>query len=530
MRVKLKVNGKVAEVSSEQTVLDACKTVGADVPTLCHEDGLEHFTSCMLCVVKDMKTGKLIPSCTAPALEGMEIETDTDDIRVHRKAALELLLAEHLGDCEGPCQRGCPASMNIPLMIRQIKAGRFRDSLITVKQEIVLPAILGRICPAPCEKVCRRAQFDGGVSICHLKRFVADVDLASGSPWVPGLPVPTGKSVAIVGAGPMGLGAAAMLARKGYRCVVFEAQGKAGGTLRTAVPEEKLPRNVVDAEVETIAKLGVEFRTGMRVGKDVTIAELKKEFAAIVVAVGAMNSTDAKEVFGVEPGGKGIKVNPQTFRSSDPMIFSGGAAIAECKMAIRALANANAVAESVDQFLRGAAVTGLPKRFNSVIGRAVEKERQEFFKEATDVPRVEAAGGHAVGLSEGEAARESGRCLHCDCRKPESCRLRLFSDKYGASQKTYKPETRKPFETNREHPTVVYEAGKCIKCGICVRITEKMAEPYGLTFLGRGFDLKIAVPFGKTLADGLTSSADACVKACPTGALSYASCEETEVR
>ncbi len=96
---------------------------------------------------------------------------------MRRKAALELLLSDHLGDCMGPCHVTCPANMNIPLMIRQILEGKLEDAIATVKKDIALPAVLGRICPAPCEKACRRDSYDNGVSICLLKRYVADVDL-----------------------------------------------------------------------------------------------------------------------------------------------------------------------------------------------------------------------------------------------------------------------------------------------------------------------------------------------------------------
>ena len=106
---RLTLDNRAVEVPPGSTVLDACRALGIAIPTLCHLEGFDPCTSCMLCVVKNRKTGRLIPSCTAPAQEGLEIETDSEEIGTARKTALELLLGEHLGDCEGPCRRVCPA-------------------------------------------------------------------------------------------------------------------------------------------------------------------------------------------------------------------------------------------------------------------------------------------------------------------------------------------------------------------------------------------------------------------------------------
>jgi NADH dehydrogenase/NADH:ubiquinone oxidoreductase subunit G len=109
--------------------------------------------------------------------------------------------------------------------------------------------------------------------------------------------------------------------------------------------------------------------------------------------------------------------------------------------------------------------------------------------------------------------------MHCDCRKAEACKLRDLAGAYAASQKHFNVEGRKAFQRIVTHASVVFEPGKCIKCGICVRITERAGEPYGMTFMGRGFDSVLGVPFNEPLGAGLRRSAEECVAKCPTGAL-----------
>ena len=108
-------------VSPQDTILKAAGTLKINIPTLCHLNGYEHITSCMLCVVHEINSDKLLPACSALVAENMRIETDNQKIKTARKDALDLLLSEHVGDCEAPCHRTCPAHMNIPLMIRQIR-------------------------------------------------------------------------------------------------------------------------------------------------------------------------------------------------------------------------------------------------------------------------------------------------------------------------------------------------------------------------------------------------------------------------
>jgi len=143
---------------------------------------------------------------------------------------------------------------------------------------------------------------------------------------------------------------------------------------------------------------------------------------------------------------------------------------------------------------------------------------ERFMAEASAKARTQPAGGEAAGFKDDEARAEALRCLHCDCRKPETCKLRLYAGEYGANPRRYKND-RRMFEQRAAHPDVIYEPGKCIACGLCVQVAERAREPLGLAFIGRGFDVRVNVPFGRSLAEGLQRVAAECVAACPTGAL-----------
>ena len=227
--IQLTIDNREVEVAEGATILDAARRLNIEIPTLCYLEGYPANTSCMACVVKVSDRASLVPACGTKAEEGMRVESETPEVHEARKAALELLLSDHAGDCIGPCHAICPAKMDIPRMIRQIAAHNLREAIQTVKVDIPLPAVLGRICPAPCEKGCRRGAYDDSVSICLLKRYVADVDLASDSPYLPNCEPEKNKPVAIIGAGPAGLSAAYYLRQRGYPCTVFDDHEKPGG-------------------------------------------------------------------------------------------------------------------------------------------------------------------------------------------------------------------------------------------------------------------------------------------------------------
>src|SRR5208337_1289535 len=214
--IRFKIDNIEITVPENTSVLEAARSVGIGIPSMCYLKGHGNHPSCMICIVKDKKTGLLQSSCALRVSEGMEIISEDKDVTEARKEALDLLISDHVGDCEAPCSITCPAGMNIPLMNRLIASGQFEQALKVVQEEIALPYILGYICPAPCEKACRRKQIDEPVSICLLKRFT----VAAGNTIRETVTKQrTRQKVAIIGTGPAGLASAFYLLRNGYPCV-----------------------------------------------------------------------------------------------------------------------------------------------------------------------------------------------------------------------------------------------------------------------------------------------------------------------
>ncbi len=513
--VQLTIDGRTVEVPEGATVLQAARALGIDIPTLCHVPGLPASTSCMVCVVKVKGKDALVPSCALRAEPGMVVESQTEEVAHARRAALELLLSDHVGDCIAPCHALCPAQMDIPLMLRQIAARAFGRAIVTVKHAIALPATLGRICPAPCEKGCRRGSQDAPVSICLLKRFVADVDLAAPAPYSPARLPPTGRRVAIVGAGPAGLAAAYHLLQEGHACTLFDANTEPGGMLRYGVEETRLPRAVLAAEIARIAALGAEFALGTTVGVSPSLADLRAKFDAVLIAAGALDEA-ARAAFGLPAGPHGIHADRKTFATSQIGVFAAGGVIRPLRMAVRAVADGREAAAAIAQHLARTPVTGLHAPFSTHIGKLKDGEIVAFLNEGNAAARTTPSGD---GLRADEAELEATRCLHCDCRKADGCALRHLSEQHGARAHRYKAE-RRTFAQQR-HAGVIYEPGKCILCGVCIALAEQARESLGLTFVGRGFNVRVATPFNAVLGDALAKTARRCIEACPTAALSF---------
>jgi len=411
--------------------------------------------------------------------------------------------------------------MDIPLMLRQIGEEDFRDAIVTIKQDIALPAVLGRICTKPCEKGCRRRGADGPVAVCELKRHAADLDMADDRPHLPACKADTGKRVAVVGAGSTGLAAAYYLRQKGHAVTVFDDRQQPGGRLRDEFPEEELPRDVLDGEIDLILRLGIETRMETAVGEDgqPSLGDLIGQFDAVLLACGAVEKETVQR-WGLEAGTRGIKIEAGTYQTPMLGVFAAGNAIRGKGLPIRSVADGKEAAGTIDQFLAGAAITPVARPFSSRMGKIDEPEWPELMIVAADAPQQERLGGVSNPSSLAIITEQADRCLACGCQGHDNCRLERYAAQYGADPGRFQGQ-RRHFEQVGRHSSVLFEPGKCINCALCIQIAQRAGEPLGLTFVGRGFDVRVAVPFNKSMEEALGKVAAQCVAACPTAALSF---------
>ncbi|MBP3446146.1 MAG: FAD-dependent oxidoreductase [Clostridia bacterium] len=342
-KIKVTINGKEITAEKGQTILQIAEKNGIEIPTLCYIEEIKPYGACGLCTVEVEGMPKLLRACSAVAGDGMVISTDTPRIRQSRKIALELLMSDHTGDCKGPCSLNCPAGTDCQGYVKLISQGKFKEAVALVKDRVPLPASIGRVCPHPCETACRRKLVEEPISIAFLKSFAADEDLKSGDKFMPEIAESTGKSVGIIGGGPAGLTAAYFLAVKGHKVTVYDAMPKMGGMLRYGIPQYRLPKEVLDMEIASIAELGVEMKNNVKIGTDITLDEIRNAHDATLVAIGAWKSSsmriageDLEGVYGGIDFLRSIALkNPVKIGDRVAVIGGGNTAMDACRSAVR---------------------------------------------------------------------------------------------------------------------------------------------------------------------------------------------------
>jgi len=353
--ITLNIDGRDMKSRQGQTILEAARSAGIFVPSLCYYPGLKPLPqvipdeACQLCIVE--ANGNLVLSCVTPVSEKMVVKTKTPKIRELQQRNLLAILVrqpndicfekrecelqrviDHIGlseipvhvsrslpilednpffvrdssfcilcnrclrvcdDIRGlgviepafPCYKACPAGIDIPRYIRLIARGRPSASLAVIREKVPFPAVLGRVCAAPCQQECRRGlDVDETLKIRMLKRFAADNGEDSWKKQAKFLPS-TGKSVAVVGAGPAGLTCAYYLVKLGHKVTVFESLAEPGGMMRVGIPEYRLPRNILSDEIREIERAGVEIKLNSRVQSLDSL--FKQGYQAIFLSIGA---------------------------------------------------------------------------------------------------------------------------------------------------------------------------------------------------------------------------------------------------
>jgi len=292
--VNLTIDGRRVAAEPGTTILQAARAAGIEIPTLCQDDRLEPISACRLCVVTVEGRKDPVTACDTVVADDLVVTTQTPELRAIRQLNLELILSDHTSFCMPPCRDACPTHIKIPTFLEQIAARDYEAGMRVLREDLPFPGILGRVCPRPCEGPCRRALVEEPITICQLHRFMADQTRPAeqeGELLLPHeLKPDSGKKIAIIGGGPAGLAAAFYARLEGHAVKIYEAQAKTGGMLRYGIPSYRLPRNVLEDELNILWRMGVELETNVRLGVDFQLDELRAGYDAVFLALGAFNA------------------------------------------------------------------------------------------------------------------------------------------------------------------------------------------------------------------------------------------------
>jgi formate dehydrogenase major subunit len=296
-QVVLTIDGQEVACQRGDSILDAAQRIGIHIPTLCYEPRLPATSACRMCIVEIEGARKMPTACSTAVSDGMVVRTNTDKVRAMRHLYLELLLSDHNSFCTPPCRDACPTHIKIPQFLEYIAHKDYKNGVRKLREDLPFPAILGRVCPRPCEGPCRRQLVEHPITICQLHRFMADQcidDEQEGELLLPVEPKPdSGKRIAVVGGGPAGLAAAFYARLEGHAVKIYEALPKPGGMLRYGIPSYRLPRDLLDKEINVLWRLGVEIQVNSRLGVDYQLEDLFDEgFDTVFLALGAFGSND----------------------------------------------------------------------------------------------------------------------------------------------------------------------------------------------------------------------------------------------
>ena len=244
------------------------------------------------CQLNAVKLGMKL--CDRPANEGRPADTARNTLWSSKRYNPDFRInrTDVMPEGTAPCKAACPAHVPVQGYIKLASEGRYAEALELIKKEIPFPAVCGRICNKKCEEACTRGDVDAPVAIDEIKKFIAEQELKAETRYVPPMVNQTGKpypeKIAVIGAGPAGLSCAYYLAVKGYPVTVFEKERQLGGMLTLGIPSFRLEKSVINAEIDVLRELGVEFKTGVEIGKDLTLEALRQEgYKAFYLAIGA---------------------------------------------------------------------------------------------------------------------------------------------------------------------------------------------------------------------------------------------------
>lgn len=341
--IRLNIDGVEVVGRKGQTILEIARENNIEIPTLCHDERVKQYGSCGLCVVEGVGMPKLMRSCSTEAMNNMILKTRSQRVVEARTIALEMLMSDHTGDCQGPCVLACPGNTDCQAYVGLIANGQYELANKVIKDKLPLPASIGRVCPHPCETKCRRGLVEEPIQIASLKYFAGDKDLALEEPYLPEMKEKTGKKVNIIGGGPGGLTAAYFLLVNGHDVTIYDQMPKLGGMLRYGIPQYRLPKSILQKEIDIIEKMGAKFVPNTKIGRDVSFEHIRNSADATLVAIGAWSSTKlgvkGEENEGVLGGIEFLEnyVTNRPFKAGERVAVVGGGntAMDACRTSVR---------------------------------------------------------------------------------------------------------------------------------------------------------------------------------------------------
>ena len=495
----IEIDGKAVEVNENMTVLDAAGAAGIEIPALCFSRQHGACNTCMVCGVRDLEKD-IIPACSTKVHAGMHVDASGPEIREFRKHALEFLLAEHVGDCDAPCRLSCPVFFDVPAMLHKIAADDFAAAADLIHDGMPLPHLSCMLCKRrPCEKACRRGRHDTPLEI------VAALHAALKTKSFPAEEHQRKYSVAVVGSGCAGLAAADMLSKRDCRCTVFEAGDKPGMEIAALLAPENLW--LLENELARLAAAGIEFKCSAKIMSEDIAGRLLKEFDAVLLCIGSRSMTEFSPLLKTDENGAFTKL--QSFMTSIEGVFAAED-MAIHASGIQAVADGVEAGHAVISWLEHGRHFIAENRYDHRFGEVTPEDMQQF-TDGTGSVKTEVTDNAGAML-------EASRCLHCDCRKYENCLLRKYASGY-MTQQIRIPSQRHAFRRINAGD-VIYEPGKCIRCGICIKIGEAGGKAVAPVFKGRGYEVEMGAPLGHSMTEALEGIGPECTAACPTGALS----------
>src|SRR6266436_4426976 len=515
----LTIDGKTVQAYENQTLLSVAVDNGiTDIPNMCDDEKLEPTATCRMCLVHVEGMKQPLPSCTTPALPGMVVKTQSDELFHIRRTNLEMLLSDHNAYCQPPCQIDCPTHIDIPGYLELIAKGSMKEAARLVKEVLPFPYIL---CLA--EKV-------------------------EGKP----VPVQEGREVVVLGGGfttcdctrtSLRLGAKV---HTGYRRSIKEMtatmdeieDSQAEGTeLLFYVQQTKV---IVEggkaAGIEFIRnKLGEPDASGRRRPVPIPGTEFVIKCDTIIPAFG-QNPDEAvlDEKSGVKWTKRGtIQTDPHNYMTDRYGVFAGGDAQMGAKTIIECVGQGKLGARSIHAFLNGEDMKEVARRleleerkpdlFDIVPYKPVEPQVKVPWLPYEDRKRnfklIE------LGYMQEQAKRESARCLQCACPAAGQCDLQKYSIEHGLADNRFhdgEPSDYHDYELDLSHSFILRDPNKCINCTQCVRVCHDVIGPDCYGMFGKGFDTIVSTPFNVSLHDTDCVSCGACVQVCPTGSLMMA--------